>query len=710
MQCCCSKQRKELDYLFKDAQKYNLKNLAKIMEDCQNEEEGTGMKSIEIMSIVSELMAIQSLGKIQKKELVRVFRTILPKQNQSKIKLFMTNNYFFMNETQQVYDFNKVTLFCILYCCGDNKDKTRLIFNIVQNYSNQCVVNNTQKLIQAVETLLFIPSVVVSEVLIQTQRYNPADYDHDLYELIQMYSHEKDVLEDFAKDMIGMYLFPPHYKNQFLREKEFTERMKEFKYIFLNPVQLREKFTIYIFDRKQRGMLPIQTRLTSKPLINDNPTLYKPSSTQHKQEGLARNSARGSLANLLPNDFLKSYSQESAREEKKAMTKGNAQPDQDEQESVIYKYDDVPQSSLKVDKKQYSRPQSQVNVNDTSLKGSSKDLNEFTLQGPLENPSNQISQDTLNMSKLLNKKSSGRDTNETLGSYRGSLYNLNRFTDVQHYLKEMFGLRFVNYAKNFFQPLGEPEMQFLEKSFETIKKSHNLKFPEFNDYPYQIRELYEYFKMSITKQDLIDFAQKKLYKDNIINVYLRVLEKINLVKQSAFNYNKAKTKKSPEEIQGENPKKILYYTTTFTKKLNKDAYLEECLNQLQYFGKYDYVMVPFFIDEVNDKRCLIVQINNNMQQVDLYDKERETDNHDISDTVLHMMELAAKLQDQSFHDDKIDGSVEGVPVDNDEDMIVACCHIAEQMTLNYQIEMQDLDVDRERTKILYSLIKLLFVE
>lgn len=84
--------------------------------------------------------------------------------------------------------------------------------------------------------------------------------------------------------------------------------------------------------------------------------------------------------------------------------------------------------------------------------------------------------------------------------------------------------------------------------------------------------------------------------------------------------------------------------------------------------------------------------------------------HDISDTVLHMMELAAKLQDQSFHDDRIDGSVEGVPVDNDQDMIVAVCHIAEQVTQNYYIDMQDLDIDKERTKILYSLIKLLFME
>lgn len=35
-------------------------------------------------------------------------------------------------------------------------------------------------------------------------------------------------------------------------------------------------------------------------------------------------------------------------------------------------------------------------------------------------------------------------------------------------------------------------------------------------------------------------------------------------------------------------------------------------------------MVPFFIDEPNDKRALIVQINIPNNQVDLFDRERDT--------------------------------------------------------------------------------------
>jgi hypothetical protein len=36
---------------------------------------------------------------------------------------------------------------------------------------------------------------------------------------------------------------------------------------------------------------------------------------------------------------------------------------------------------------------------------------------------------------------------------------------------------------------------------------------------------------------LLQFAKGKLYKDNIINVYFRILEKINIFNQSLFNFN-----------------------------------------------------------------------------------------------------------------------------------------------------------------------------
>ncbi len=73
-----------------------------------------------------------------------------------------------------------------------------------------------------------------------------------------------------------------------------------------------------------------------------------------------------------------------------------------------------------------------------------------------------------------------------------------------------------------------------------------MKFPEFNNYPYHIREIFEYFKIKITKEDLISFANKTLYNDNIINVYLKILEKVNLVSRSSHNFRRATVRNTIE--------------------------------------------------------------------------------------------------------------------------------------------------------------------
>ncbi len=79
--------------------------------------------------------------------------------------------------------------------------------------------------------------------------------------------------------------------------------------------------------------------------------------------------------------------------------------------------------------------------------------------------------------------------------------------------------------------------------------------------------------------------------------------------------------------------------------------------------------------------------------MDLFDRERETDSkipicvlkiidHDISDSILHMMELASQLSNVYFNEEQVEGGVETINVDNEEDMLVAMCYIAECLTFN----------------------------
>ena len=81
--------------------------------------------------------------------------------------------------------------------------------------------------------------------------------------------------------------------------------------------------------------------------------------------------------------------------------------------------------------------------------------------------------------------------------------------------------------------------------------------------------------------------------------------------------------------------------------------------------------------------------------------------HDISDTVLQMMDLASRIQDRDFNEEMVDGGVEGICVEQEEDMVVASCYIAECITFNRPIEMDIFNAAEERAKILDTFLTLL---
>lgn len=123
------------------------------------------------------------------------------------------------------------------------------------------------------------------------------------------------------------------------------------------------------------------------------------------------------------------------------------------------------------------------------------------------------------------------------------------------------------------------------------------------------------------------------------------------------------------------PEKILYMNTNFHKKLNSETYLKDCVMLLRDYYSFDWVLMPFFFSTIGDKRALMVTVEVRNCGVELYDKDREEGDevdskfnfvltqlsfvdHDISDTVLHMMDLASKIADIDFSEDQIEGGVE----------------------------------------------------
>mmetsp|Transcript_37355 Transcript_37355/g.27561 ORF Transcript_37355/g.27561 Transcript_37355/m.27561 type:complete len:134 (+) Transcript_37355:1285-1686(+) len=131
------------------------------------------------------------------------------------------------------------------------------------------------------------------------------------------------------------------------------------------------------------------------------------------------------------------------------------------------------------------------------------------------------------------------------------------------------------------------------------------------------------------------FYSGTLFKHNIINVYFKILEKINLVNQSYFNYQVSQENATTADgFNQYQPYRILYFNTHFWDKLKADNMYNECQNLLQNFYKYDIAILPFYANEEDNQQVSVVVIRVQESLVDLFDRVRPNDNHNLSDDIL----------------------------------------------------------------------------
>ena len=76
----------------------------------------------------------------------------------------------------------------------------------------------------------------------------------------------------------------------------------------------------------------------------------------------------------------------------------------------------------------------------------------------------------------------------------------------------------------------------------------------------------------IKKDDLQKFAKGKYFKDNIVNMYMKILDKINQVLLSSNQYQEQEralqSYRDTYQTMGGGPQKIMFFNTNFFKKLN----------------------------------------------------------------------------------------------------------------------------------------------
>jgi hypothetical protein len=86
---------------------------------------------------------------------------------------------------------------------------------------------------------------------------------------------------------------------------------------------------------------------------------------------------------------------------------------------------------------------------------------------------------------------------------------------------------------------------------------------------------------------------------------------------------------------------------------------------------------------------------------------------DISEEIWDLLENAAKLTTKKgvyLDKDALDGGVETVCVSCEEDYLIAMVYIAECYTFNQTIDLETLNIDRQRNKIIDLLLSLLKIK
>ena len=135
--------------------------------------------------------------------------------------------------------------------------------------------------------------------------------------------------------------------------------------------------------------------------------------------------------------------------------------------------------------------------------------------------------------------------------------------------------------------------------------------PQPTEFPTHIREVLQFMTSSITSGDLYDLQQGELCDENLINVYFKTLEKINLLLLRANEYIKQqKTGVTTPQVQLDlvKTKKVLYCNSNFLRELKncQPNDYEKMMNEpetdqkrkyekiLKDITDNDVVLIPFF--------------------------------------------------------------------------------------------------------------------
>lgn len=109
-----------------------------------------------------------------------------------------------------------------------------------------------------------------------------------------------------------------------------------------------------------------------------------------------------------------------------------------------------------------------------------------------------------------------------------------------------------------------------EDNRRRLQKSFKMQFPEEQNQPRQMRDIFNYFKKAIKPDDLVKLSKGEEVGENLINLYFKILEKINFVLLQVQSFLKTnETPGRPSESLTQQTDKVMYCNSKFVQKFRQ---------------------------------------------------------------------------------------------------------------------------------------------
>lgn len=103
-------------------------------------------------------------------------------------------------------------------------------------------------LIVVLKCLLTICCHLIGYRLKDDNAFSNLPEEKDFEALLELYTTNASILREFTVNIKNEYLFPPNGEKSILNKKDFMHRAEECKYILVKPIELRKRFTEFVFN------------------------------------------------------------------------------------------------------------------------------------------------------------------------------------------------------------------------------------------------------------------------------------------------------------------------------------------------------------------------------------------------------------------------------------------------------------------------------